>query len=50
MNRKNLIVSGLVFLLMGNIALAQEYPTIKPVKITRCFTSNSFEITLITGQ
>ena len=33
MNFKNLIVSGLVFLLMGNIALAQEYPTIKPVKI-----------------
>ena len=33
MNRKNLIVSCLVFLLMGNIVLAQEYPTIKPVKI-----------------
>lgn len=33
MNRKNHILSCLVFLLMGNIALAQEYPAIKPVKI-----------------
>lgn len=33
MKRKNQILSCLVFLLMGNIALAQEYPAIKPVKI-----------------